>query len=492
MIGIRRALLLTTAERYFTLAVNFMTVAAVSRLLTPEEIGVAVVGTSIAALAFSAREFATGTFLIQQPAMTREDVRGAFTVMLLLSLLIAGTIALLAPWAATAYGEERLAIYLRVIAVSFLLELASAPIIALLQRDMEFQKVAIFNAANAILLAAGTIGLVTMGYSYMSFAWAGLASTACSGLLALFLRPDFWIYRPLFSRWRGMLRFGGYNGASVLLYRVYELLPYLVLGRILSIHNTALYNRAMMVSQIPDKVILGGAVSVVLPALAQEVRGGRSLKDPYLRAVEYITGLQWPALLVLAILAEPAVQIALGHQWLEIVPIVQIMAIASLFSFTSVLNHPVLLAMDALRDTFLRALIAWPVSAIIITVAALFGLKAIALSFLIIIPFQAYTSLHFVRKHVAFAWSEFARHLQRSAVVAILSALGPAAVVLIFGDQWHIPINVALVAGLLSSLGWIAGLWLTGHPILDEIGRGITTVRASRIGRRALRASLTP
>jgi O-antigen/teichoic acid export membrane protein len=492
MIGIRRALLLTTTERYFTLAVNFITIAAVSRLLTPAEIGVAVVGTSVAALAFSAREFATGTFLIQQPMLTREDIRGAFTVMLALSLIIAGTIVLGAPWAAALYNEERLTIYLHVIAASFLLELFSAPIISLLQRELEFQKVALLNATNTILLATGTIGLAVSGHSYMSFAWAGLASTACSGLLAIFLWRDLSIFRPLLGRWRGMLRFGGYNGSSVLLYRIYELLPYLVLGRILSIDSTALYNRAMMICQIPDKLILGGAASVVLPALAWQTRSGRSLKEPYLRAVEYITGLQWPALLVLSLLAEPAVQITLGEQWLEIVPIVQIIAIASLFSFTSLLNHPVLLAVDALRDTFFRALIAWPASAIIITVAALFGLKAIAFSYFIIIPFQAVTSLYFVRKHVPITWSDFVQPLKKSAVVAASSCIGPASVVFVFGDQWHISTELALGAGVLSVLGWIGGLWWTCHPLLHEIERGILMVRTSRIGRRTFGTTPAP
>src|SRR5690606_5715694 len=122
---------------------------------------------------------------------------------------------------------------------------------------------------------------------------------------------------------------------------------------------------------------------------------------------------------------------------------------------------------------------AWPVSAIIITVAALFGLKVIAFSYFIIIPFQAFTSLYFVRKHVAIAWGDFIRPLQKSAVVAASSALGPAAIVLIFGDGWHIPIGLALGAGLLSALGWIGGLWWTGHPLLQEIERGMMIVRAS-------------
>lgn len=486
MNGIRWALVLTTSERYFTLVVNFATIAVVSRLLTPSEIGVSVVGTSIATLAFSAREFAAATFLIQQPSLTREDVRGAFTVMLLLSGLISGAVALLAPWAAALYEEARLSIYLWIVAITFIVELVSIPIVALLKRDMQFQKVAIINGTNAILLATSTICLVRMGHSYMSFAWAGLLATICCGLLALCLRPDLWIYRPLFTHWRAMLRFGGYNGASVLLYRIFELLPYVMLGRILSLDAAALYGRALMLCQIPDKAILGGAVSVILPALSQEVRAARSLKVPYLRAVEYITGLQWPALLVLAVLADPAVRILLGSQWLEAIPIGQIMAVAWLFSFTAVLNYPVLLAMNAMRDAFFRALIAWPISAIIITAAAYFGLKAVALSFFIVIPFQAYVSFSFVRRRIAMTWSDIAHSLRKSAIVAIMSIMGPAAMMGLVDNSESSPIALAIIGGLLAGIGWLAGLSMTRHPILDEIMRATEAVRARYMGKRAI------
>jgi hypothetical protein len=48
----------------------------------------------------------------------------------------------------------------------------------------------------------------------------------------------------------------------------------------------------------------------------------------------------------------------------------QIVAMALLFSFTFHLNFPVLIAMGALRDLFIRAVIAWPTSAAILSLGA--------------------------------------------------------------------------------------------------------------------------
>ncbi len=166
-----------------------------------------------------------------------------------------------------------------------------------------------------------------------------------------------------------------------------------------------MYSRGLTICQLPDKVFLAGAISVVLPAFSREARQGRNLKGPYLHALGLITALQWPALLVLAVIAYPVVDILLGHQWHAVAPIAQIMAIASLFSFSFELNYPVLVSIGAMRDIFRRALIVCPISAAIITLAAFHGLQAVALSLLLVIPFQALVSIQFVRRHINIRWA---------------------------------------------------------------------------------------
>jgi lipopolysaccharide exporter len=92
--------------------------------------------------------------------------------------------------------------------------------------------------------------------------------------------------------------FGSYNSATLVLNRLYEALPSLVLGRILMPSSVGLFNRALIVSQLPDRFVLPGLPHVALPALAAEVREGRDLKEAYLGALGYITVVQWPALIL--------------------------------------------------------------------------------------------------------------------------------------------------------------------------------------------------
>jgi O-antigen/teichoic acid export membrane protein len=481
MSGIRRAMLITVSERYFALGIGFVTMAVISRLLTPQEIGLSVIGMAVVVFAISAQEFASPNFLIQHQNLTLEEIRKAFAVMFLLTLAITLLLAISAPWIARAYEEEGLVPYLRVLSAGILLELISAPVVALFRREMEFGKVAIINVSKAATTAVATIGLALLGFSYMSFAWAWFASAAVSGLLAPYLYGDRRIYMPLFGDWRGMLTFGGCNGANVFLHRIYESMPYLMLGRILSLDAAAYFSRGTMICQLPDKVFLQGVVSVILPAFSSKVRSGRSLRELYLRAIAIITGIQWPALIVLALLAHPIVQILLGAQWFAIVPLIQVMAIATMFSFSFELNYPVLLSMGAVRDALQRALLIWPASALIVTTFAFFGLRAAAWSLLIAVPFQALVSLHFVRRHISLGWLSIGEALWRSIVVTGASAVGPAAVIMLSGFRSDLSIWQGTLAGVLAAAGWFVGLILTRHVLFEEIRRAAAELGLARI-----------
>lgn len=480
MNALRVAVVLMTAQRYFAMVINFGMVAIVSRLLRPEEIGLAVIGSSIAVLAMTLREFASTNFLVQKKDLTAEDIRVAFSFLSLVTVLVAVGLWMIAPFVAWAYHDPVFVPYLRVSAVAIVLELAALPVSALMQRNMSFGKVAAINSVQVASIAIATVLFALTGFSAMSYAWAWLVSAACTGLFALYLSRDFRMFRPTVRGWREMLTFGGYYGVNQILFRVYEAVPYLFLGRLISMDAVGLYNRAMTICQLPDKMFLSGVMAVSLPAFSAHARGDGAMKGPYLRGISYITALQWPALAVIAILAHPIVHILLGSQWTGAVPILQIIALAWMISFSAELNYPVLVAVGAIRATFLRALIAWPASAAIVSLGAFFGLKAMAFSLFFAIALQAYVSIHPLCHYIGLRWRELLGAVQKSALVTVATAAGPLGVALLSEHGFALPILHGLGAGVLAGIGWLAALWLTKHPLVEEISRMLAMARKPR------------
>ena len=468
MTGIRRALLFTSAERYINLCVNFGLIAIVSRLLTPAEIGVAAFGATIWAFVETLRDVPS-SYLVQQKDLSREDIRTSFTVMFLISLALAVGIMVSADWIAAQYASPELASYLFIFAFAFLPGPFERPIMALFRRDLAFGKFALINITTVAVNAIVTIGLVLLGFSYQSFAWAALAGSLAASSLALYFRPDFWIFRPHLGHWRRAMRFGGYSSLYALLNQLNDMLPYLVLSRVLRFEGVGYYNRAVLVSQTPGKLLLSGLSPVVFPALAAEARRGGDLRPPFLMAVSYISAVYWPAFALLALLAHPAVEILVGAQWFSIVPLVQIISIAMLFTFTNVLIYPTLMAIGALRDLVLSGLITAPITAVINCVAATYGLTALALSLVLTYALQAAIGLAFVRKHLHFRWSELGAAALKSIIITLCTSAPPVIQILSSSARFDISIPHAIVLGMLALLGWLAGLWLTRHPLRSEL-----------------------
>jgi lipopolysaccharide exporter len=484
---VRQALAMAAGEQYLRLAVGFASIAAVSRLLTPGEIGVSVIGMGIVTVALGLREFATSDFLIQRQEVTRDDLRASFTVLFLLTAMITTALFVLAPWFGAFYGEEKLAHFLRIAAAAALIDAVSKPVTGMLRREMAFGTIATINVTSVTVTAVTTILLALAGFSYMSVAWSTIAAASTTTFLSFYFRPDLSILRPAFKSWGSVLTFGGYNGASFVINHTYEALPQLVLGRILVPSAVGLYDRAQMVSDIPNRIVLTSVFSVAFPALAAEVRKGRSLKEPYLRALGYITVFYWPALVLLALLAHPVVLLVLGQQWLGVIPLVQVLAIAGLAWFPVLLTSPVLLAVGANRDRVMADLIGRSVSAAILCSSAWFGIMAMAASKLLTLPYQMVLSLCFVRRHIAFRWREVWAALWKSAVVTAATAAGPICVVALSDWSLDLSITASLAAVLLAASGWLLGVLATQHPVLPELRKAADELAETALVRRGWR-----
>jgi O-antigen/teichoic acid export membrane protein len=480
MTGVRRALLLNSGERYAAFGLNFLVLAAVSRLLTPAEIGVAVVGVAIATVIATAREFAGLGYLIQKQNFEPKDARGAFTVLFLLTAAIALALAIGAPHASRAFGKPELLAFLWVVAAALMVETVAVTVTFLLRREFRFGKVAAINLTSAGVNAAVVIALAYTGFGFMSYAWGWLAGAALSGAVALALRPDLSVFRPSRANWRDMLRFGGYHGLGVLCFRVFEQSPYAALGRAVAPEAAAVFHRGLAVAQLPDKA-LSGVAAVLYPAFSIAARDGRPVAPIYLQGVAIITALVWPANLFMALMADAIVTLLLGWQWNEAVSIVRLIAISSLFTFGAELNYPALVAVGGIRDIFFRAAVVYfPGAALAIAAAFAGGIEAVALTLIVVQAFHAALGLAIARRRLGFTWGELGRAMRPSLAIAVLTALGPLSVVLLAAHS--LPgFGELVLAGCLGLIGWLVGVHVTDHPLAAEIAR------SWRLGAAALR-----
>lgn len=471
MSRVRRAFLMASVEQYLALMLNFALVPVLSRLLTPAEIGLAVVCLGICVIVFSFREFVTAEFLIQRDMVTGDDVSTSATALLCVTAALAILLLAAAPALARFYGEPGLPGFIHVMACAAMIETVALPTIALMRREMRFGRLAGIRILGLSCMVCTTIALAWLGYGFMSYAWGNLAAAVASALLAATLSPATFRFTPSLRAWWTVVEFGRYRGAAGLVDRAHEAVPQLVLGRFMPMAMVGLYNRTNTLCSIPDRMLLAAIFAIAFPALAERVREGREIDGAYLRAISLITVFYWPALLAMALLAHPLVMLLLGQAWLEVVPLVRIVALASTFFFPVILTVPVLMALGRNRDAFAANLISRAFAATVLCSMSPFGITAMASGQFIAIPFQMAVSLLFVRRAVRFAWRDFLGVVAGSAAVCAATLAGPLAIVAIFYRRLDFALVDTFPIVVAAGIGWLAAVFVTAHPARSEIAR---------------------
>jgi O-antigen/teichoic acid export membrane protein len=305
----------------------------------------------------------------------------------------------------------------------------------------------------------------------MAFAWANVVTALVGTIICFLFRPDPSLYRWSLSEWRSVVRFGVYDSATSLLAALGEHAPYLLLGRFLNTAGVGIAQRALLLSTFPERVILAGVGAVALPTFARSVREGTNTKAAYLRAIEMITAVQWPCLMLLAMLATPLVLLLLSPRWAEVAPLLRILCLAMTFSFPWGLQYPLLVALGAVR--LLPWLVAGQalVNLIAVGLTAPYGLHAVSWSLVVTLPLNALAAVAVARAHLGFSWLEFLRALIKSAIVVSMAALGPAAVLVSQGGLDGISLTGGLIGIILAGLGWLLGLYVAQHPLREELLR---------------------
>jgi O-antigen/teichoic acid export membrane protein len=484
MVNLRRAIVWASAGQYLIIAVNFASVVVLARLLTPAEYGVSLLGGAILAIAEAIRELAGGAYLVRERGLTLEKVRSTTTLSALITVAVAAILTLAAGPLAHFFGQPALTDYLAIAVLGYLLGPFVHPQMALFSRAMAFNRLAAINLLLALVAAGVSIVLAFRGFGALSFAWAGVASALAAAILCLVVGRDLSIYRPSLSHWRSVARFGAYSSATAVLGRISEALPVFIFGRFLSAEAVAIGQRTAVLSLFPERVVLAAVGPVALPEFSRRAREGKDLTAAYLAALSHISVVQWPAMIMLAALAEPIVLLVLGGQWLDAVPLLRILSPALMLTVPIGLQYAILVAVGAVHRLPRLLVLQMLVMAAALLISAPHGLHAAAWSMYVAMPIVAGLSLMAVRSAIEFRWRDLWADAARSAFVALTTAIGPIA---LSATSSRMSLTNAALAVALGAAGWLLGLYASGHPAWGEVCRAGAAVLRFPL-RRHLRA----
>lgn len=468
--SVRGAAMWAMAAQYVTFLVTFVTGVIISRFfLGPEEVGLFSIALAAAMLVSVFQDFGITRYVAGEPDLGEDKVRICFSVSLVVALGI-GLIVFGLAWPIAAfYGDERLVPIVAVIAASYLLAPFGIVPSALLQRRMDFRRLFVVNSGSILAMGATAIGFAAAGWSALSLSFAIVAQAGVKALLGIWLsgcRPP-WPLR--FGGAGPVLQFGSRMMALYAVAAVGLRSPDLVVGRVVGIAATGLFSRATSLAAQLVTLLAGAVGAVFYPAFARLRDRGEDLAPPYLRVAAGFTAVTWPGMAFLAAAALPMVLLLYGETWVDVAPLLVLIALSEIFFCALPLQGELPILLGRVRLLLIVNVVETVVSILLLVVAGLWSLEAAAASRIVYGAIWWAIYAWMLRALVGLRWRDLADVYLRSLAVS-LAAVAPLLLVYQFvAGPADIPLLWLTFAAAAGALAWLGALYLVRHPARHEV-----------------------
>lgn len=307
--------------------VVLLTTSILARLLSKDDFGLV----SVAVIAINylsvVKDLGLGVALIQRRGDLDEAANTVFTINLILGCFLSIIVIPVAPFVADYFKDPMVTPVLRWLGLSFGINALGAVHTIWLMRELDYRRKFIPDIGNSLIKGTASIGLAYAGFGVWALVFGQILGALASVILVWIVLP--WRPRLLInSNIAGnLMKFGASVMGGDIISVFIDNIDYIVIGRLFGLAQLSVYTLAY---RLPEMLLIGNLWvmgGVLFPAFSSIQDKPGEMRRGLLAAVRIIQMIAVPISLGLFLAATPIVLVVFGDQWLEVVPILQVLSI---------------------------------------------------------------------------------------------------------------------------------------------------------------------
>lgn len=439
-----------TASNALGSLLNIARSIVLARLLSPEMFGLmGLAGIAIRTLETVTRPGVAQALIARQKAFD-EAAATAFTMLVLRGVLLAGLLALVAPWVSAFYAEPELERMLQALSAVFVLGgFVNIHTIAR-QKELDFRRLTYLGTTTNVL---GTVATIAAAF-WLRSVWALVIGQLVTAAFNAILSYAFIGGRPRFA-WdaasaRELFAYGKFiTGSSIILFVATEI-DSAVIGKLLGVEQLGFYTLAFTIANIPTANLSKMAAGIMMPAYSKLQSDRAALSRAFLRTQSLVMLAVVPATVGIVVAAEPLLVAVYGEKWLPAVVPLQVLALFGLLRALAAFNGYLFEGMSIPRVAFqlgvLRLLVVAP---LIVPMSSRYGLLGAAVTVTVGIAVQWLAGFRFLRRELDLGPGQILSNCWRSVWTSAVMGVAVYATMQAVPHNSLVGFAAILVAGVL-------------------------------------------
>lgn len=302
-------------SKLIQIVIQVVCLTILTRLLEPKEYGLMAMATVVTNFTLVVRDLGTAAAVIQRRELNQAIKSTVFWINIAMGVIISLAIISMAPFVSEIFNEPEIMTILLLLALSFPVSSLGTTQQALLERELQFKKLAIIEVFSAI--AALIVALMMAYNNFGVYSLVGQVLTSCSLSSFLLWHTERW--RPSFvfakSELRQLFRFSGNLTAFNLINYFSRNSDTIIIGHYFSATVLGAYTLAYRLMLFPIQSLTSVIMRSLYPLLSRNQDNPNLIKTTYLKVLTFIASITAPMMAGLVVLREPFVTAVFGGQW---------------------------------------------------------------------------------------------------------------------------------------------------------------------------------
>ncbi|MFC7049337.1 lipopolysaccharide biosynthesis protein [Emcibacter nanhaiensis] len=340
--------------RFGTRLLGMLSTIVLARLLVPEDFGIVAIASSYYAILEGMSQFNSRQALIKYRDAGDNDYNTAWTLNICRGILVCVAILASTFFVPDIVSEPRVAHVILLMAVIPLIDGFENPRFVVFEKNLDFTREMVITLGTKLLTLTVTIYLAFTLRSY----WAmiiGLVFGSASRMTISYLMIPY-LPRFCFASFDRIFSFSGWMSGVNILQSLSTNLDKFFVAHFLGTAATGIYHIGKTVAFMPTYELVMPLNRALYPGFAM-IAGKRDyMREKVLESAQFLAGLSQPIGIGFALIAPEFIYLVYGPNWLDAIPIVQILAAASAFSMMGSIAIFVAMAHGDTKYLFFREL----------------------------------------------------------------------------------------------------------------------------------------
>jgi len=459
--------------------ISVATTVVLARILNPSIFGLY----SLAFIAIDAlglfQSMGFDSALVQRKNDIEKAANTAFFIVPVSGGILYLILSVSAPFIGKFLNNSEVINVVRALGIIFVISCLGKVPAALLEKNMQFKKIAIIEISTSIIYFITAIIFAILGMGIWSLVVAYIIKTLYKNILAFVYSK--WLPKFEFDKKIAleMFHFGKFLFLGGIIWFLKMNLDNMLVGKILGITALGFYGIAFNIANFSSDYFGSKVHRVVFPAFSKIQNDKYDLKQAFLKTTKLVGIFAFPLCAILFLMGDELIRLVYGVKWIEAIPVLKVLAFAGLFSTLSTAMGPLFNASGHPKAGFWFGVIQITIFFMFIAPAAkLFGLVGVGIVVTVSALIAVIVYLPFTMKLISLKIADIYLCLKPGLASSLLMGLGIILLKYIFlkcstGSYLYYNLTALVIfAGLVYSLS----LFKIERNILKEIKHMMFTI----------------